>query len=277
MEHESNPKDALYDFIYLDAPRAKRFCVQLYQDGNLQTLTKHQTLARFDGVTADVNFHLVGGKKEGSERTEDVITHHYDAADLLPLLLLDGLSSSSSIHDSISATPLGRIFLCSGSIEILDINTLDGLWEPAFDMFKQQSHEEMKGQPGAKGGRKQAQTQLDRYGKAVLGIIKGLPNSIHMRFRSGDTKAWSTLSPEHMMINPADIILKHGEMIPGEWQVLGIMDAEVGHQAESSDSDGQSMVSGIKEMIGIVLREFGRPADSYGFTPIAVFRDTSKR
>lgn len=277
MAQESNPSNELYDFLYFDSARAKRYCAQLFDDGVLESQARHQESGGTLSHSANLDIKIASGTRKSCETSASKLHQHYDTTDLLPLLLLDGLKSYAAMAESISAAKLGKLFLVEGHIKIVDIRSLQGLWEPTFDLVKNQVSLEHKGTPGGKNHARKARTEFDVLSKGMLGILQNLPNTVHMWLASDGSLSWSTLHPENMLVNPDDILLKHGTHLPGKWSVLGILDAMPSFMEDNTYlfDAGEGLLQGMEEMICMLRTQMGRSPDSYGITPIAIFRDSN--
>jgi hypothetical protein len=97
--------------------------------------------------------------------------------------------------------------------------------------------------------------------------------------RAGSAGLWSTLDPDSLIGGSADLNLKHGERIAGEWHVLSIFDCYPDIGTEPSDKI--SRICGAEDNIyGVqalnLWSEFrkvlGRPPEYYGVTPLLIMR-----
>ena len=86
-----------------------------------------------------------------------------------------------------------------------------------------------------------------------------------------------------MVTKTSDLLLKHGSIIQGEWAIVGVLDAmpDGGAPAEGYDAEfasllGGSVIGTAAAHLGPVARNMlGRPAGSYGMTPLLIFREIS--
>jgi hypothetical protein len=81
-----------------------------------------------------------------------------------------------------------------------------------------------------------------------------------------------------MTNEPTDIVLKHGNRIPGEWAILGVLDALPDHQgSEPEDPDFGVVEEMAAKMVGVVApvtrTVLGRPSSHFGVTPLLIFRE----
>jgi hypothetical protein len=85
---------------------------------------------------------------------------------------------------------------------------------------------------------------------------------------------WSTLNPSSLLVSAADIALKHGVALPGQWYMLGLLDAHPGTiSPEAWHAVPQSELTGpMTELFTILQGIMGRPPDYHGATPLILFR-----
>jgi hypothetical protein len=123
--------------------------------------------------------------------------------------------------------------------------------------------------------RKKAHAEKKREAEANAQIISKVPHSIQGTFLTDDGDAWFTLQPEHMRINPEDLAFKHGSDLPGEWHMLGIVDALPDSEAPDSsmiDRVNTPLEEAFRTMLSMLRFVLGRPINRYGITPIMIFR-----
>ena len=79
-----------------------------------------------------------------------------------------------------------------------------------------------------------------------------------------------------LSLSPDDLLLKHGFFIAGEWKVLGILDALP--DSDNLNIDYSFLPEFQKTLANystIVRPRFGRDPDSFGITPLMIFREVS--
>ncbi|HEK3189809.1 TPA: hypothetical protein ACKRQA_003606 [Proteus mirabilis] len=94
-------------------------------------------------------------------------------------------------------------------------------------------------------------------------------------FEENGNATWMTLSIDGLTINSADLALKYGSRIPGEWIVIGIIDSLPDHYSEQYieiPDDNNPMKSGLSGMLDAIRDNMGRKSTSYSLTPLMVFR-----
>jgi hypothetical protein len=138
----------------------------------------------------------------------------------------------------------------------------------------------LKGSERAKAEKAFLKITEERAGSA-MDIMPSFPHSAQCTITGTDFSVWSTLSTGGMVGTVEDLSLKHGTDIPGEWHLLGVLDALPSPIAEQI-----SIVStGIPENLGDLIKNLsnlgrtllGREPEAYGVTPLLLFRDVSTR
>ena len=83
-----------------------------------------------------------------------------------------------------------------------------------------------------------------------------------------------TINRDFLTINPDDMFLKYGGKIPGEWFVVGLIDAlpEEHENNNNLNFPINPLKDGISEMLNAIKALAGRGDDSYGITPLVIFR-----
>lgn len=120
----------------------------------------------------------------------------------------------------------------------------------------------------------------------VIEMLPGMPHSVQ-GFVRGAHNVWFTLTEEFMAATAGDLVLRAGRVLPGEWHVLGILDGRpdtTAIEGVATMGDDNNAPPGIAEsVLGNVVGRFGplfrymlgRPANSYGVTPLLIFRKVS--
>jgi hypothetical protein len=129
----------------------------------------------------------------------------------------------------------------------------------------------------------------NQMGFEVLGI---LPHAVHAQLQMDQSSVWCSLKPESLVVSADDIFLKHGVVIPGQWHILGILDAQPDDekkepQAQYEAAEATMKAVGDNAITTFVTKGFGgfidgiapfarmllgRQSRSYGMTPLLVFR-----
>jgi hypothetical protein len=274
VAQEQHNIDCIYDFIYLDTKRLTSFLAQLDDDGVLMSIKRTRHIEE-----EQKNLGSVGVNVATRATTEDNATigkqseRHYDSSTVALYSVIDRLDELGFIKKGISATAMGQLLLCSGTITFQDIRMMRDLWDPIMKMFINQQ----ANQAGNKTNKSLLQNKT-KEAEYIKSILSALPHALLMTLFSEGRSLWSSLEEEHLKINSDDITLKHGANFAGTWHVLGILDAKPDYEMESSTvphKTGNELFDGMTEILSVIRTTLGRPANAYGITPVAIFRTVS--
>ncbi|WP_440216256.1 DUF6414 family protein [Chromobacterium piscinae] len=270
MAQEFQSIDSLFDFLYLDRGRLSAIMAQVFDDGVL--LHSKKTESNSDQLSSDgeASLHFLKGKLANTSANTVSQEMQFDASWTLPLNVLDGLSEHGFISEDLAGSRIGQLRLVKGVVSILDITMLKKLWNPMQEFFVNQ-FTPPNANSKAKGA---ARSQFKSMGH----VINELPVApqMHLQEASG-LKVWMTLKSDCMVINSDELALKHGGSVPGDWHVLGVIDALPEVQSSTQvEMDDDSMLGAMSGMLNAIREFVGRPSDSYGITPILIFRKIEK-
>lgn len=270
MAQDSQNIDSLYDFLYLDRGRLSAFMAQVFDDGVLTASKKTEQTADAVNGAFEAGIPTIM-KGSGNSQTTNTVSQEmqFDASWTLPLNVLDGLSHHGFIQRGLASARIGQLRLVCGTVSVLDIKLLQQMWMPMIDMFLKEMLP-----PGSTS--KQTGAMKAQY-KSIGAIVERLPQAVQMYLTELDgDKAWMTLNNEFMIVNPDELALKHGGYIAGEWHVLGVVDAVPDYDQTYRGELPEGMTSAMITMLDAVRQVVGRPAESYGMTPILIFRQINK-
>ncbi|MBR8401961.1 hypothetical protein KDW65_35610 [Burkholderia cenocepacia] len=259
----------LYDFAYLDRGRIDFYFAQLFEDGVLTQTKRTARDSSTDTSKIGGSLKVISGETSGSDVVERGLERMFDPTWLAPIEVLNRLDELSFVHREIEQTPIGGMFLSICQLSIIDIRMLKDVWDQIGEYVL---HNEVNAQNLPPKEKQRALAEGKKSNESVVKVIKNLPHAIQATFSIDQVSLWSTLRTESMLINPDDLALKHGAQVPGDWYVLGIVDA---HPSTEGASQGVPL-HGINIAMGQMLTAFremiGRPETAYGVTPIAIFR-----
>lgn len=262
MVQELHDIKSIFDFLYLDNTKIKSFYAQLTGLGALTNVKENDELSTVQNKDAGVSVLSVASAKiahqEGMKRAGERL---YDAIPTMPREMINKLDELGFIERELSEKTAGQLVLLQGKLSITDISSLKDLIEPAFN-FKVQELMKTKSS-------KMQQIRLKQEFQSVLDLVKVIPYALEATLHIGDDTVWMTLNRDEMVGNPHDINLKHGNILFGDYYVLGVLDA-------IPNNKQAPMNHKLREFIGDFVDEFlaeiGRSPESYGITPIAIFR-----
>lgn len=293
---------SVLDFLYNDSRRIGSFLSQ-FEVGHLQQITQTKEAER--GKTASTETGAKGGlpgfaggaykqnqqtslsAAEGSSRVYDPLWSNARA-------FLDHLSERDLIQRDLSAATFGQFVLAKGTLSVLDLASWKDTWAlPAIQSKIREGVEEETPEPvGNRQQRKAAQGRAQSRKPVsdmdiVLEMLPGMPHSVQGHIRGPGGSVWFTLNEEFMAATGGELVLRAGTTLPGEWHILGILDG----QPDTTTFEGLAAMGaddlfppGISDsVIGNVVSQFaplfrfmlGRPASSYGVTPLLIFREVS--
>lgn len=270
---QDSPRDKfLVDFLYADRPRLAVLAAQLFDDGHLTGLKKSsQTGVELNGKVSGGIPGIAKGESGGTEKTQESIERQFDATWAAPLSVLRELNQRGLIIEGVSSAALGQIVFVRGAIQVTDLRMLQKLWRPVVKAQEAKNLATAKTEQERKKAQREAKDSLSQ-----VDLIEMLPHALQFHVRSEDSACWATLDPDQMTINPADLAFKHGPSIPGEWLVLGILDAKPSsvHEGllDAINHVNTPVQLGMIQVLNGLREGFGRGADDYGITPLVIYR-----
>lgn len=288
-------KDSVFDFLYHDPERIGSFLSQMDPSGHLRSYKR--TLNVNDG-TADAREGKITGNAvvlksdtkfttssstqagEGSESTYDPIWTNARS-------FLDFLASWDFIQNDLTQANIGQFVLGSGNLSVLDFIMLKSMWKlPSMQHFIKNGASEPEGNRNERRSQnathktkaKPEPTEMD----LALEIMEVLPHSIQGRMSTQHGQVWTTLREECLVTSSSDLVLKHGLTLPGEWKMLGILDAYPDYSSSVEDlplSGGMSDIlpTFLATLTPITRSILGRPESAYAMTPLLIFREVKGR
>jgi len=262
--------DCIYDFIYLDTKRLTSFLAQLDDDGVLLSIKRTRHIEEEQKNLGSIGLTGTRATTENNETIGKQSERNYDSSTAALYSVINRLDELDFIKKSISATALGQLLLCSGTITFLDIRMMRDLWDPLM----KHNINQLSNQAVSKQDRTSIQNKTKEL-ESIKSILTALPHALLMTLFSEGESLWSSLEEEHLKINSDDITLKHGANFAGKWHVLGILDAKPDDGFTVLPTTGNELFDGMAEMLTMIRTTLGRPAKAYGITPVAIFRTVS--
>jgi hypothetical protein len=299
----------VYDFLYHDSRRVGSFLAQFDYFGHLQQITATETATK--GTKPGYSLKLAGnvpmpGTFEGAEGSvtlgrepsqtgSEAQERVYDPLWSNARALLDYLDERNLIQRDVTAGRLGQFVIASGSLSILNMGLLPAIWEAAGvrEAGVRQSVENAKRQwnaspenkalkpPDRARIEKEFLKAAEKNAQGGLDVLPLFPHSAQCTIAGLNFSVWSTLGLDGMVGTVGDLSLKHGTEIPGEWHLLGVLDAlpnPIPPQIPIVNT-GSPMHMGVlmKNLSNLGRLLLGRAPESYGVTALLLFREVSKR
>lgn len=283
MLKKSENIDYLYDFMYADTRRIYSYLSQIDPTGVVTAIKEVVGDSSLSDTSGEINTLIVKAALKGTSSNSQSLEHQFDATPTLPWTLLHKLHEMGYLSEDINKTPIGRMVLLKGSINLIDLRILKEVWGPISlqrsieqEMhFKEITRSSTTSREEKENAEKGLRTIKDReqHEKVTVELMSKIPHTVNLTLFSGENKFWSSLQPSCFLFDPEDMILKHGPQISGEWYVAAIVDALPGAKGDHPFLAELSDFRELSHHLTEVWRyRFGRPADFYALTPIAIYR-----
>lgn len=276
--------DSVFDFLYHDPQRIGSFLGQLDPSGVAQSLRRTDQTNRGltdqsdDGlkVSAGLLSGQIGARTATSESAMQGAERTYDPLWTNARAFLDYLAQRDMIHRDVYSSRIGQFVLMKGTLSIVDVAMLKEGWK--LPTFRRAAGVPLApAKPVKNRSASDPDVNAIEFAFEMLGI---LPHSVQAVVASPSATVWSNLRAECLATSSGDLLLKHGLVIPGEWSVLGILDAQPDIVSEDSDTvfapDGTQMAAQLMTLFAPLTRRLlGRPEEAFGVTPLMIFREAS--
>ena len=268
MVQESQNIESIFDFFYLDTRKIASFYAQLTGSGAIST--RKNISSKLDEKTNEYTGTIPtfasakwGVKNNSGLNSEDL----FDASVTMPREMIDRLDELGFINYDLNENQLGNLVLLKGSLSVFDVAGMKDVIDPAINFAINQL-------PNTKPSEKQSINKLKKVMDPFVSFMKAVPFALQARFFDRgdfDQEVWMTLNRTEMFNDVNDINFKHGDVMAGDWHVLGVLDAIPNDQfvKATETNEVNQMVENFTKMM---KEQFGRPTTAYGMTPIAIFR-----
>ncbi|WP_154674634.1 DUF6414 family protein [Mesorhizobium erdmanii] len=304
--------DSVYDFLYFDTQRVGSFLAQFDPSGHLQEVTQHESVAKGTkrgfsvklgggasyagtGGTGEVSFER-GPSEIGSESSDLV----YDPLWANARDFLDYLNERNLLHRDIKTARIGQIVLSSGNLAVFDLGVLRGMWDlptvkkailkgasaPALEPSNASLNRH--GKRAAEAAKIAKQQSAPSEAELAIEMLTVLPHTTQAAVSSsdGNLSVWFNLAEKNMTISATNLFLKHGLTIAGTWNIVGVLDAMPDQETIPGMAAIEQMLAGTKlsfltqsmagGLVPAVRTLLGRPTDSFGVTPLLLFREIAR-
>lgn len=285
--------DSVFDFLYHDPQRIGSFLSQMDPEGLLKGVKRTNSVSDGHADTAGgqvAGEALIVKGQASASTTLSTSTNSSGEATYDPLwtnarAFLDYLAQREMIQRDLSKATIGQFVITSGTLAVLDYVMLRAMWKlPTVQHFIKRDNGDApelnrqgrRAGAAAKGNKVAEPSEMD----LALEMMDVLPHSIQGRMATAQGEMWTTLSDSCLVTSPSDLLLKHGLALPGQWSMLGILDAYPFDSAESPQIENNGSMSDIfpaflSLLAPITKGILGRPESSYAMTPVLIFREVN--
>lgn len=287
---------SVLDFLYHDSRRIASFLSQFEPDGHLQQITRSKDGGKGKKETsateAKGNLGVASGKYTGSTETSVDLTQGYervfDPYWANARAFLNYANENSLLVTDVAQARFGQLLHAKGQLGVMDIKMLRQAWDVKNIQAQMKAGLSPSGNQHTSAA-KEAKKQAEQTADFMIDMLKIMPHAVQAFFAtsSGD-RIWGTLAEENLVTAPGDLALKHGIMIPGEWNIVAILDAmptpEIAdYEAQATQTAiqtltllGGSPISQIAIHVAPAAKLLlGRPNSAYGATPLLIFREVT--
>lgn len=289
---------SVFDFLYHDPQRIGSFLSQMDSGGLLKGVKLSNTVNDSHSDTAGGQVAgdtlVLKGKASSSSTltTASVETgeNTYDPLWTNARAFLDYLAQRNLINRHLNDASIGQFVLVTGNLTVLDFIMLRGMWKlPSMQHFIKKENSPVSDAIPT-GNRKERRAQNSHYKSTTeakpepteidlaLELMDVLPHSIQGRMWTDQGEMWTTLNETCLVTTPSDILLKHGLQLPGEWSMLGILDAYPYDASDlvipSANGEMSDVLPAFLSILSPLTRGMlGRPEGSHAMTPLLIFRE----
>jgi hypothetical protein len=295
LEDEGSSARSVLDFLYHDSRRIGSFLAQFEGDGHLQSLTRTKDglrgKKRKSEADAKGTIGVASGTYKGSTETNVELGEGYarvfDPYWANARAFLDHASEHQLLQPNMDCAEVGQFVLAKGWLSVLDLAMFKDAWKlPTVQRKVREGAAPTKKVSQMTSAEKQAHQEQKENTDMMLEMIQIMPHSVHATMVTSDESPkllWCTLRDEYLVVPASDIVLAHGALMPGEWTIMGILNAQPDFfTPESHDETDlepglmQSVVGQVSKLIAPVVRlSLGRPGAAHAITPLLIFREVA--
>lgn len=272
----TNNINALYDFIYIDKNRLYSLVSQLNEKGFLtKQITSHNgsdtsstqkntqsgKAVNFKALVAEVNLGADNSSIQTESSTSGInIQDIFNTEHIAPSFLINKLIKSDLVTKNLNSS-YGDLMYLSGSISIKDTSIMQKMYEPLSDLIFEGFQQATDGSTGVNA-------------QGVLAMLNSIPHMVNFSICTKMGNAWSTLNKDYFLVDYQDFMLKHGVNLAREWRCLAILDSKPLDSNEILCPTTIDSLEAIYDSVMPIVQEaFGMSSETYGISPIAIFRE----
>lgn len=296
-EQDEAENASVFDFLYHDSRRVASYLSQFDNSGLLTGITQSEGVSKGSKRGKRIGFGgntpLGGGNIEleigPSEAGSESLVRVYDPYWANALQFLDVLEERGMIQRNLDEATIGQFVLVTGFLSIQDLGMMKEAWKSSSIQRKVKS--------GVGGGKKMSNMTAAQKVVAkeeaenmelFLDMIQIMPHSVHARMLTKVNDAaklvWCVLNQDNLVTAASDIALTYGEMMSGDWSIIGILSAypeyltpDLNGSFDENDLGlTESIIGQLTKMLAPVVRvSLGRPSAAFAVTPLLIFREVS--
>ena len=272
----------LYDFLFVDQERMRSLYAQMYE-GLLDVMSFDDAKTVRKETSIQVGGDPVGhlGQTSGTEfnqsKIESMVPH-----DLILKEVLSGLTERGVIVKEHNKLKVGSIALLKGELSLLDtsffvkaLKEIPSLFASSFSVELNQAadnatrSQKRQEKRGHRENQKAGLVEVKAL-EIMLGTISPL---VQLRLSSPAFEAWGAIRAADLRGSIDNLVMQHGYQIPGEWNMLGIVD-DIGDAAffVGNSRPLTGLFEALNTMANALKEFFKRPDDAICVTPLAVYR-----
>lgn len=273
MAREVQPTASLYDILYADRGRLSSYLAQIDPNGVITGYKTSTTDGSSVGSELGGNAAVASAKVRHNLENKELAERTFDPAAALPVEVINRLDEYGYIHRDLATAAVGGLVLVKGRLMLRDFSHFPASW-PLVRKALPLKNIAADANASIQGNSKVTVSEVESF---IKYLIDNIPQPIQMTFESFGSFLWSTLSQDGFIVSPIDIFLKHKTIVPGEWYVLGIIDAHPDHagESEATPSLGGGVTDPFHTMAQDIRAIFGRPESNYGISPLVIFRQVN--
>ncbi len=258
MGDKEKPNSRIVEFLYRDIERLSSLYAQHF-GADLLEIASTSSASETAVQNVGASIAVVAGHVEHATTNTTGETHRSDPHDMKILTLLNQLNLPVT-RAHLSGLLEGRIMILQGELYIRSytlINKLIGLFSLP---------EMAKMIPGI--------DEMPVPMPAIESMLNSFPLGLELELEnSKGQRLIGPMKPEALLLPPDDLMATYGTKVPGEWYVLGIVDAIKGGSATSKPEEISAILDQFAELASAIMR----PQDVvHRIIPILIFRYLEK-
>lgn len=268
----------MLDFLYADHERVASLVSQIEGVGALVGYGRHYEKDKTTGGKVKGATSIISGEKSGTASYNKQLRQEYDPLWINSQKLVEVVNSRSS--EAARDLDYGSLVTVSGKLVCLDQSFMGSIFKS--DAIIEQIAQGVEVDRSNRSSKSQKKQKID-IAKTIQDFLSTLPLGIVFILFSGQNAYWFNVKREYLSLQDLDIPLKFPVAIGGTWHVTGLVDAMPQDHANvlsEFQELGSKLVfpqafSILVELAIPLVGMFGRPADSYGLSPVTIHREIS--